>query len=80
MEQKQNHGGKRSNAGRKPSGINKKSMTVYFDEKSIEKYGGIKEFRKLIYQNMDQVLSNDTAKIIICIAIGILACFADNLF
>lgn len=80
MEQTQNHGGKRSNSGRKPSGIEKKPLTIYVKKDHVQQVGGMKEMRKLINEKIEQTFASDTAKIIICLAIGILACFADNIF
>jgi hypothetical protein len=52
-----NHGGRRSNAGRKPSGVKKKPVTIYVEQHIIEKYGR-SEFREKLY-DYTKTISND---------------------
>jgi hypothetical protein len=62
MEQTTTRGGKRTNAGRKPSNNPKKAITLYVEKSIIERYGN-NGLRELIYktiktQNNDFITHN----------------------
>lgn len=50
MKKKGAKGGERKGAGRKPAENPKKPITVYFDQKTIDSYGGVKAIKELIYK------------------------------
>jgi len=55
-------GGKRSNAGRKPSGVKKEPIFFYVESTLVEKVGK-KELRNNIYKHL-KTLQNDTGETI----------------
>lgn len=50
MKKKGAKGGERKGAGRKPAENPKMPITVYFDQKTIDSYGGVKAIKELIYK------------------------------
>lgn len=53
-EQVENRGGKRSNAGRKPSGIKKEPIFFYVESELVMKIGKV-ELRNKIYNYLNQL-------------------------
>ena len=51
MEQTTTRGGKRTNAGRKPSNNPKKAITLYVEKSILERYGN-NGLRELIYKTI----------------------------